>query len=112
MNSTKNPGRFAGWLYVVMYIFGFFAMGYVPSKLIVHGNATATASNISASETLFRLGIAAQLIGMAGFIFVALALYDLLKGVNRRHASLMVLLIVVSIPIAFLNELNSISSLV
>jgi hypothetical protein len=112
MSSTKNPGRFAGLLYVVVSIFGFFAMGYVPGKLIVHGNAAAMASNIAANETLFRLGIAAQLIGMAGFIFVALALYDLLKGVNRRHASLMVTLIVVSIPIAFLNELNSIAALV
>jgi hypothetical protein len=87
-------------------------MGYVPDKLIVHGNAAATASNIVAHETLFRLGIAAELIGMAGFIFVADALYDLLKGVNRRHASLMVTLIVVSVPIAFVNELNSIAALV
>jgi hypothetical protein len=112
MNSTKNPGRFAGVLYVLTSIVGFFAMGYVPNKLIVHGNATATASNILASETLFRLGIAGELIGQASFIFVALALYDLLKGVNPRHASLMVTLIVVSIPIAFLNELNSIAALV
>src|SRR5467141_4526178 len=112
MSFTKNPGRFAGLLYVLMSIPGFFSIVYVPSKLIVHGNATATANNISASETLFRLGIAAQLIGMAGFIFVALTLYDLLKGVNRRHASLMVTLIVVSVPIAFLNELNSIAALV
>ncbi len=112
MNSTKNPGRFAGLLYLLMSILGFFAMGYVPSKVIVHGNAAATANNISASETLFRLGIAGELIGQAGFIFVALALYDLLKGVNRRHASLMVTLIVVSVPIAFANELNSIAALV
>jgi len=112
MSSTKNPGRFAGLLYVLTSIVGFFAMGYVPNKLIVDGNATATASNIAASETLFRLGIAGELIGQAGFIFVALALYDLLKGVSRRHASLMVLLIVVSIPIAFLNELNSIAALI
>src|SRR5213593_757926 len=112
MSSTKNPGRFAGLLYLLASIVGFFAMAYVPSKLIVHGNAAATANNIAASETLFRLGIAAQLIGMAGFIFVALALFDLLKGVNRRHASLMVTLIVVSIPIVFLNELNSIAALV
>src|SRR5437879_4834080 len=111
MSSTKNPGRFAGLLYVLMSIAGFFAMGYVPSKLIVHGNAAATASNIAASETLFRLGIAGELIGQAGFIFVSLALYDLLKGINRRHALLMVTLIVVSIPIAFLNELNSIAAL-
>jgi hypothetical protein len=112
MSSAKNPGRFAGLLYLLTSIVGFFAMAYVPSKLIVHGNAAATANNIAASETLFRLGVTGELIGMAGFIFVALALYDLLKGVNRRHASLMVILIVVSVPIAFLNELNSIAALV
>jgi hypothetical protein len=112
MSSTKNPGRFAGLLYVLASIVGFFAMGYVPDKVIVHGNATATANNIAASETLFRLGIAGALLGQAAFIFVALALYDLLKGVNRRNASLMVMLIVVSIPIVFLNELNSFAALV
>src|SRR3989454_4170277 len=112
MSSTKNPGRFAGLLYVLMSIVGFFAMGYVPNKLIVHGNAAATANNVAAQETLFRLGIAGALIGQAGFIFVALALYDLLKGVNRRNAALMVILIVVSIPMAILNELNSFAALV
>jgi hypothetical protein len=111
MNSAANPGRRAGLLYVLVSIIGFFAMGYVPGRLIVYGNATATASNIAASEMLFRLGIAGALIGQAAFIFVALALYDLLKGVNRRHALLMVILIVVSIPIAFLNELNSFAAL-
>jgi uncharacterized protein DUF4386 len=111
MSSTRNPGRFAGLLYLLTSIVGFFAMGYVPDKLIVHGNAAATADKISASETLFRLGIAGELIGMVGFIFVALALYDLLKGVNRRHAALMFILIVVSIPIAFVNELNSFAAL-
>src|SRR5436189_5267488 len=99
MSPTKNPGRFAGLLYLLTSIVGFFAVGYVPGKLIVHGNAAATANNIAASETLFRLGIAGDLIGQAGFIFVALALYDLLKGVSPRHDSLMVPLIVVSVRI-------------
>ena len=112
MSFTKNPGRFAGLLYVLFSIPGVFAMVYVPNKLIVHGNAAATANSIAVSATLFRLGIAAQLISQAGFIFVALALYDLLKGVNRRYAALMVTLVVVSVPIAFLNELNSIAALV
>jgi len=112
MSFIKNPGRFAGLLYVLTSIVGFFAMGYVPGKLIVHGNATATANNIAASERLFRLGIAGELIGQAGFIFVALALYDLFKGVSRRQASLMLGLIVVSIPIAFVNELNSVAAVV
>jgi uncharacterized membrane protein len=111
MKITMNPGRFAGLLYVLTSVVGFFAMGYVPGKLIVPGNAAATASNITASEMLFRLGIAGELVGQAGFIFVALALYDLFKRVSRRQASLMVILIVVSIPIAFLNELNSFAAL-
>lgn len=111
MSVAKNQGRFAGLLYILTSIIGFVGLGYVPDKLIVAGNASATVSNIAASETLFRLGIASNLIGQAGFIFVALALYDLLKGINRRHSSLMVILIVVSVPIAFLNELNSIAAL-
>jgi hypothetical protein len=111
MTLSKNPGRFAGLLYVLTSIVGFFAMGYVPGKLIVHGDAMATSNNIGNSEMLFRLGIAGGLIGQTGFIFVALALYDLLKGVNRRQAWLMVILIVVSITIAFVNELNSIAAL-
>jgi hypothetical protein len=111
MRSTGNPGRQAGLLYVLISIVGFFSMGYVPDKVIVHGNAAATANNIVTHEMLFRSGIAAALVGQAGFIFVALALYDLFKGVNRRQAALMAILIVVSIPIAFLNELNSFAAL-
>jgi Domain of unknown function (DUF4386) len=111
MSFTKNPGRLAGLLYVVASIPGFFALAYVPGKLLVHGNSTATANNIAAHALLFRLGIAADLIGQAMFIFVALALYDLLKGVNQRHALLMATLILVAIPIAFVNEVNSIAAL-
>ena len=112
MTPTRNPGRFAGLLYVVASIPGAFALVYVPGKLIVHGNASATASNIAASETLFRLGIACNLISQVLFIWVALALYDLLKGVNQRRASVMLGLIVISIPIALLNELNAIAALI
>jgi hypothetical protein len=107
-----NPGRFAGLLYVLVSIPGAFALVYVPSKLIVHGDAAATASNITASETLFRAGIACNLISETLFMWVALALYDLLKGVNQRQASVMLGLIVVSVPIALLNELNSIAALI
>src|SRR5215468_8593563 len=109
--SLTNRGRVAGLLYVVASFPVFFALVYVPSKIIVRGNAAATASNITAHETLFRLGIAADLIGQAMFICVALALYELLKGVNRQHALAMLTLILVAIPIAFLNEVNSVAAL-
>jgi hypothetical protein len=111
MKTSMNPGRYAGSLYLLASLVGFFAMAYVPKQLIVRGDAATTAANIAAHETLFRWGIAAEVVSHTGFIIVALALYDLLKGVNRRQAKLMVLLIVVAIPIALLNELNSLGAL-
>ncbi len=112
MSFTRNPGRFAGLLYVLVSIPGFFSLMYVPGKLIVHGNAAATAGNIAAHEGLFRLGIASNLICQTLFLWVALVLYDLLKGVNQRQASLMLTLFAVSVPIALLNELNAIAALI
>jgi hypothetical protein len=111
MRFIQNPGRRVGLLYALVSIPGAFALVYVPSKLIVHGNATATASNIAASENLFRLGIACNLISQVLFIWVALALYDLFKSVNQRQASFMFGLLVIAVPIALLNELNSIAAL-
>jgi hypothetical protein len=57
MSSTYNPGRVAGFLYLLLAVLGPVRLMYVPSKLFVSGNATATANNISAHELLFRLGI-------------------------------------------------------
>ena len=107
----RNPGRIAGLLYLVGSIPGFFALLYVPDKLFVHGNPVATAQHIAAHETLFRWGIFASLAGQTIFIFVALALYHLLKGVDKRLALMMLVLLLVSIPIAFMNELNSMAAL-
>jgi len=50
MNSTKNPGRFAGLLYIALSLPGVYAMVYVPSKLIVHGNAGLAAQREYARE--------------------------------------------------------------
>jgi hypothetical protein len=111
MSPARNPGRVAGLLYVLVSIPGIFALLYVPSKLMVRGDAAATAVNITAHETLFRLGIAAQLVSQILFLWVALALYDLLKGVNQRNALLMFGLIALPAPIALLNELNAIAAL-
>lgn len=111
MRFTLNPGRLAGLLYVLTSIAGFFAMGYVPDHLLVHADTAATVANIAGHETLFRLGVTAQLIGEAGFVFVTLALYKLFAGISRPHAALMVILFVVSVPITILNELNSLAAL-
>jgi hypothetical protein len=59
-----------------------------------------------ASESLFRLGIVSALLVQIINIFVVLALYKLLKLVNKNMALLMVIFILLGVPIAMLNELN------
>jgi hypothetical protein len=91
--------------------FGFFGIIYVPSVLLVPGDAATTSRNIMASEWLFRSGTVSHLIGQIIFIFLVLALYRLLKPVNKDHAVLMVVLVLLGIPIAFLNEVNHLAAL-
>src|ERR1700720_4981737 len=111
MKSTKKKARIAGVLYLVNGVTGFFSIIHVPSRLMVSGNATATANNILASERLFRLGIVSELICAVEFIFLLWVLYRLLGGVNKTHASLMVILGLLQIPIMFVNVLNEIAAL-
>jgi uncharacterized protein DUF4386 len=111
MKSTKQRARIAGGLYLVNGAAGFFGIIYVPSRLMVSGNAAATAQNILASERLFRFGIASELICAVEFIFLLWALYRLLCGVNKTHASLMVILGLAFVPLMCVNVLNEIAAL-
>jgi hypothetical protein len=92
MSSTNNPGRVAGFLYLLLVLGGPLRLIYIPSKLFVHGNATATAANIAAHEWLFRLGIVSDLFGAVVLIFLSLAFYRLFKGVDQYLAVLVVIL--------------------
>jgi hypothetical protein len=111
MNSTKQAARIAGVLYLANGVTGFFGIIYVPSRLIVSGSAAATAANILASERLFRLGIVSELICAVEFIFLLWVLYRLLGGVNKTHASLMMVLGLAFVPIMVVNTLNEIAAL-
>jgi len=112
MTSLSNKARLAGLLYIFFSIFGFVRLAYVPDKLVVAGNAAATASNIAAHESLFRFGIFCYLFGAAGWIFVTLALYRLLKQVDHGLAVLMVILgSLVPVPIFFMNSVNDVAAL-
>jgi len=90
--SPLRLARTAGVFYVVTILCGLFAEIFVRGRLIVPNNPSATAQNILASETLFRLGFAADLVGGAAYVVVTLLLYELLKPVNRPVALLAVLL--------------------
>lgn len=112
MNINNTTARTAGILYLLMGITGMLGILYIPSQIIVPEDATATAANILAHEFLYRLGIVCQLACQTIFVYLVLSLYSLFKEVNRQYALQMLVLVAVSVPIAFLILLNQLAALV
>jgi Domain of unknown function (DUF4386) len=112
MHPTDKAARIAGAAYLSMVLTAPFSLLYVPGKLIVRGNAGATAENILAHETMFRLSIMGELVGQVIFICLAFALYRLLSGVNKIWAALMVAFVLVSATVGFVDTLNNIAALI
>jgi hypothetical protein len=116
MHPTVKAARIAGAIYLLEILTGPFSLIYVPTVLIVSGDAAATAANTAAKilshETMFRLGILGDLYSGVISIFLVLALYRLFKDVDHPLAVLMVILGGVTVaPIFFLNSLNWIAAL-
>jgi hypothetical protein len=85
----RNPGRVAGLCYLLLLVAPL-RLVYIPSKLFVRGDASATAANIAAHETLFRLGIAADLFSGVAIILTVLAFYRLFRSTSRLLSALVV----------------------
>jgi hypothetical protein len=112
MTTIKRQARVAGLLYFLVGVTAPIGLLYVPGKLIVSGDASATAERIRASEALLRLGIASELVHQIFGIFVVLALFRLFRTVSEPLAWQVVILgALVSVPIMFVNVLNEIAAL-
>ena len=84
MKSIQRTARFAGVLYLVITVAAIVAHIYVPSIIIVPGDAAATANNMRESATLFRFGtVGGELVVLLSEVVLAVVLYVLLKPVNK-----------------------------
>jgi hypothetical protein len=110
MSSSPATARTAGLLYLALAVTGGFSILYAGS-LIVPGDAAATADNIRAHESLFRLAVVSGLVSQVVFVFLVLALHRLFKGVNDTYAAVMVALVLAAVPVGFLNMLNQLAAL-
>ena len=109
--SRVRGARIAGAWYLLLAVTGAFSFQFLPS-LTVQGDAAATARNILNSPIPLQVGIIAELTEAVVSILLALALYRLLKDVNRGNAILMVILgAIVSVPIYFVNVLTEYAAL-
>lgn len=111
MSATKKTARIAGVIYLLLVFAGLFSLMYVPPKLITRGDAAATANKLLAHQSLVMIDVAVGLVSLAVFLSVALALYQLLKDVNRQYAALMVILVLIQLPQGFVSQLLQIGAL-
>jgi hypothetical protein len=112
MHPTDKAARTAGAIYLLGVITGPFSLMYVPNTMIVTGNAAATAANILAHETIFRLGILGDLLTGVWALAITFALYRLFRGVDQSLAAVMVILGgLMPAGIFFVNSLNWIAAL-
>ena len=102
--SPKRLARIAGVLYLLVAIFGAFALLFVDSKMYVPGDAATTARNLLANSGLVRLGIVADLFQATVWVFVAMTLSLLLKRVHQGAAGAMVVLAAMGAGITCLND--------
>lgn len=112
MTSLSKNARIAGLLYILASVIGVVRLMYIPKRLFVYGNAAATAANIAGHESLFRWGIVSSVVGAVVWLFVPLALYRLLKGVDQTLAVLMVILgSLMQVPLYFVNIVTDAAAL-
>lgn len=90
--SPQFSARLAGVLYLYVIVAGIFAELFVRSRLVVAGDAAATAGNIVGHETLFRIGFSGELLHLAADVAIAVLLYGLLRPVHRPLALLAALM--------------------
>src|SRR2546430_17698352 len=86
-SSPKPLARIAGVLYLIVGIFGGFALAYVSPLVYFPGDAAATAAKVAANADLVRTGVLADLLQAAVFVFLALTLYLLLSCLQRDGAT-------------------------
>lgn len=112
MEPTNKTARFAGFLYLLLVLVAPLYLLYMPGKIIVRGNASATAKNILANEMLFRWSIVAELLTIVIVTYLVMILYRLFNRVDKMQAALLVILgAVMSGPITFLNAVNELAAL-
>jgi len=104
--SPQVYARIAGSLYLIIIIAGALGQIFIRGRLIVAGDAAATAGNLMASQSLWRIGIAGDLLMHVFDIPLMLALYLLLKPVNKHLAVSAVLFNLIQTAVLVVNKLN------
>ena len=81
--SPQTLARLGGVLYLAIIAIGLFAQIIVRDRILVAGDAMATAANLRAHEALWRWGIAAELLGMICVVVLLLVSSPAISSASR-----------------------------
>ena len=112
MNSLKKTARLAGLLWILAAIATMFSLFYVRSTLIVAGDASATANNILANESLFRMAIVGDLLARILTFFFGLTVFRLFREVSKTWTTVFLTSILMVVAIGVANSLNNVVALI
>src|SRR5947208_2505383 len=104
--SPQVYARIGGALYLIIIALGIFGEAFVRRKLIVSGDPAATAANITTMESLWRFGIAAELLSLIFTITLAMIYFFLLRPVSKELNLLATFFRMVSIVVQAVAVLN------
>lgn len=112
MTARNRDARTAGLLYLLVIMAAPVRLVYIPTTLFATGDAGANIANIAAHETLFRFGIFCDLVSGVLMLFLTLAFHRLFEQVDRKLATLMVILGgILPATLYFFNVLNDVAVL-
>ena len=109
--SRLSSARFAGVLYLTIFVSGLFAELAVRSRLVEQGDPAATAANSLASPGLFRVGVAADVVMLVADVAIAVVLFQLLRPLNRTLAMFAAAFRLTQAAVLSLNLLNMFQAL-
>ncbi len=109
--SPQVYARIGGVLYLIIIVAGVFGEAFVRGRLFVSGDAAATASNIAASQLLWRIGVAGDLIMHVCDVPLMLVFYVLLRPVSKPLALLAVLFNLIQTAVLVANKLSLLGAL-
>ncbi|WP_426689224.1 DUF4386 domain-containing protein [Rhodanobacter ginsengiterrae] len=111
MSNESRMARWAGLVYLVVVVTGFFSLGYVPGKIAAAGDPQALLTHVVAHEYLFRAGLASFLVEQVAFLLLPLLLFRLLSAAHRGAAVVMVALAVTAVPVALVGVAHRLDAL-
>jgi hypothetical protein len=109
--SPQVYARIGGVLYLIIIVIGFCSEFFVRDKLVVPADVATSANNIAASESLWRISIAGELILLVCAVALTLILYVLLRPVSKNLALLAVFFNIVEFPIEAVSKLGLFAAL-